>query len=351
MESMRALIYADLQATDGHERLFSDPTQSLQIWRVRRTYQVMLDVYKEYGCDALWDLGDTTDDRTAIPVPAIDAVCDGLEKFPRSEFDIKLVGNHEQYLRNAKVHVGRMFNPYFRVVDQPVSFMVSDRVQVVCAPYPANGNELAAWLENERIESRNMKNILLGHFQISGCWGASGQILEGLLLEKLGWFDLGLLGHIHRPQQLGNCHYVGSPFQQDWGEAGEEKRFGIVDISDDGRIGLQWVPITGFPEYREVSMAEFNACSMESEDRLRVILKSPEEAATFYAHKFSHRAEPQYDFDVSAVSGAGQSSSSVEAWTPESIMRRYIDRNPPGDRGIPVPTDEMLQFGMEIYSS
>jgi hypothetical protein len=349
---MRALVYADLQATDGHEHLYSNPTQSLQIWRVNQFYQSLLDIYKKFNCTALWDLGDTTDDRTAIPVPAIDALCANLAQFPWNDFNVKLVGNHEQYLRNTQVTVGQLFQPYFRVVSQPWSFMVNDHVQVVCAPYPADEIELATWLEKERAESQGIKSILLGHFQISGCWGPSGQLLAGLTIEKLAWFKLGLLGHIHRPQQIGNCHYVGSPFQQDWGEAGEEKRVGIVDISPEGEIDLQWVDIAGFPEYREVKLHEFNdLCTEGCEDRFRVVLKSPEEAAQFYAHKFSHRAEPQYDFDVSAALAESRAEVASESWTPERVMRHYLDKNPPSDRGIPISSEEMLKFGMEVYSS
>ena len=342
-----------MQATDGHERLFTDPTQSLQVWRVRRFYQILRDIYTEFRCNCQWELGDLMDDRSSIPVPALDAVFEGLGNMPQSDLNFKLIGNHEQFLRNTKIHCGRMFEPYFRVIAQPESFMLNDRVRLVCAPYPADENELAAWLKEQ--SAGNDYTIMLGHFQISGCWGGSGQMLSGIPLDVLQRYDLGLLGHIHRHQQLGNCYYVGSPFQQNWGEAGEDKFVGIVDISDQGDIGVQWVPITGFPQYREVGLKEFLAeCSADCEDRFRVVLKSPEEAAEFYAAKYSQRAEPQYDFDVhrqrAETSKTVQEAASAQAWSPESVMTRYVQNNPPGARGIQVPEGELLQVGSEIYA-
>jgi hypothetical protein len=37
-------------------------------------FKVLREIYVEHGCDGLVDLGDTTDDRSSIPVPTIDAL-------------------------------------------------------------------------------------------------------------------------------------------------------------------------------------------------------------------------------------------------------------------------------------
>jgi hypothetical protein len=44
-------------------------------------------------------LGDTTDDRQAIPIPTIHAVLKPLERF-KGGHNIKLMGNHEQWLKS-----------------------------------------------------------------------------------------------------------------------------------------------------------------------------------------------------------------------------------------------------------
>jgi len=348
---MRALVYTDLQATEGHEKCHADPTKSLQVWRVTKFYDDLFRIYTEHGCDTLWDLGDTTDDRSAIPVPAINAVCEGLARFPKSETNIKLVGNHEQYVRNTSVNIGRMFSPYFTVVESPQAFTLDlpeCRVQILACPYPENTAELNAWIQ--QAKRPNVRTLLLGHFQIAGCFGCSGQLMSGISLDSLSWIKLGLLGHIHRPQQLGNCYYVGSPFQQNWGEAGEEKRVAIVDGDANG-FHVSWVPLTGYPEYRAVSLAEFNTQVKEGgEHRFRVVLQSQAEAADFYASPYAHLAEPQYDFTATKSANSSAAEDNVDIWTPERTLRRYLERNDPAEKGIQVPKEEMLAVGMEIFS-
>lgn len=345
---IRALVYSDLQATEGHEKCHSDPTQSLQVQRVTRFYSDLHEIYTAHGCNALWDLGDTTDDRTAIPVPAINAVCAGLAKFPQTANNIKLVGNHEQFLRNTTVNVGRMFDPYFTVVETPEVFDLPEfRLQILACPYPEHDDELRAWIQSARRPG--IQTLLLGHFQIAGCFGNSGQLMTGIALKDLAWVKLGLLGHIHRPQQLGNCHYVGSPFQQDWGEAGEEKRVAVVDI-DAGILDVQWVPLPGYPEYRALSLPDFlEQAQGQEEHRYRVILKTQAEAADFYASPYAHLAEPHYDFEV-AQPESSDPSSVDNAWTPESLLRQYLDRNDPAAKGIQTPKEEMLAVGLDILS-
>lgn len=346
---MRALCYTDLQATEGHEKLFNDPTHYLQLWRVDKFFADLRRIYQEAHCDALWDLGDTTDDRSAIPVPAIDSICQNLSSFAEGQWNIKLIGNHEQYLRNTKVSVARLFSPYFTVVEQPVTFDYG-RVRIACAPYPPTEEALSAFL---RSLDQSVPTILLGHFQLAGCFGHAGQLMTGVSLESIKWVKLGLLGHIHKPQSFGPIHYVGSPFQQNWGESGEEKRVAIVDISEQtGKVSMEWVPLDGFPRYVEVDFQTFSeTVTAESEDRFRVRLKSPQEAAAFYAHPLTTHGDPQYDFDTSACETVTDTEIEGDSWSPENVIRRYMERNKPADKGIAIPDDEMAGIGLQFLRS
>lgn len=360
---MRALCYADLQATDGHEKCHGDPTVPLQIARVDAFYRTILKIYRDYKCDCLWDLGDTTDDRSSIPVPAIDVLCSNLAQFPRSQWDLKLIGNHEQYLRNTEVHVGKMFEPYFTVVEGNEAFTACKGVRIIACSYPADERDTIKFLEEQRqiAKKDGEKVVMLGHFQVMGCITGAGQLLAGIPKDKLSWVDLGLLGHVHKPQSVHkNVHYVGSPFQQDWGETGESKRVGIVDISP-GKVQFQWIPIEGFPKYVQVNVSEFKElCTPECEDRFKVFIRSQKEATEFFSFPLAHRAEPIYDFDVTAeATGVNESAGddgkidgkiAGNAWTFEAVMQRYVERNTPESRGIPATVSEMVDYGHEIVS-
>ena len=281
-------------------------------------------------------------------MPAIDAVCAGLSAFPKSPWNIKLIGNHEQFLRNTLVNVGRMFEPYFMVVPGQEAFDCGDSLRILACSYPENEAEAAKWIESQRKEAQSRKVILLGHFSVMGCMTGDGRLLAGIPKGALSWVNLGLLGHIHKPQSLtARVHYVGSPFQQNWGEAEEAKRVGIVDTAT---ATVQWVPLGGFPEYLQVGLSEFQeVCDSGTEDRFKVVLKSQAEAAEFYALPLAHRAEPIYDFTVESDKPSAESApADGHKWSFESVVRRYVERNRPDTFGITDSVDEMIDYGKTI---
>ena len=342
---MRALVYSDLQATDGHERCFADPSRSLQLWRIDRFFKELKRIYREQKCDALFDLGDTTDDRSAIPVPVIDLLCDHLKEF-KGEWNLKLVGNHEQWLRSPKIHAGKMFRAFFHVVDG-CEAIPCGKVNILCISYQDDERSITDFL---RLNRPKRPALLLGHFQVAGCQMPTGTAAGGFSKEALDFVNIGLLGHIHKPQTLGKLHYIGSPFQQDWGESGEAKRVAIVDIQG-GRIDVSWVPLEGFPAYRQVSLDDFLASvKADSEDRYKVILKDIAEAERYYAHPLANRAdEAIYDFEMTVAGNKeGEVGNQPIPRSKQDIMLRYLKQNPPQNAGVVLEDDAMLAYGDQI---
>jgi hypothetical protein len=341
---MKLLLYADLQATDGSEVCYHDPTVRLQDWRVRRFFEVIYDIYHAHGCGGLIDLGDTTDDRSAIPVPTIDALLGNLARF--QGWNVKLIGNHEQYTRDARVHVGKLFASNFTVVDGVVAFDAPESDAVfVFASYPGNYADLVKELANVAQTYRKKPMVLFGHFQVIGCQMSSGLAFEGVPKESLLPFKLGFLGHVHKPQEVAkNIYYVGSPFQQNFGESGEAKRVAILDTAS---LHVEWVSLEdyGFPRYRTVSAQEFVECADEaSEDRYHVVLSSQVDTETLFAHPLCNRADTEYSYTTTNST----TTAPVKAWSFESVLARYVGKNPPKDAGIELPEDEMVAIGMEI---
>lgn len=341
---MRILIFSDLQATYGHEQCFSDPTVPLQIWRVTRFFKELERIYSEWRCDALWDLGDLTDDRTAIPLPVIDTLCDMLEPFT-GEWNIKLVGNHEQWLRSTRIHSGKMFRRFFNVVDTAQTFQMG-KVNIICLSY---NDDVEATLKYIRRQPKLEPTVMIGHFQMAGSQTNSGVLATGVPRAEIDFPLVTLLGHIHRPQTVGNIHYVGSPFQQNWGEAGEEKRVGILDIECES-VSLKWVPLTGFPRYRQVGLAEFmQKVTENSEDRYKVVLRSLAETEKFYAHPLMNRAdEAVYDYE--SVKSEPEGTDISIPRTKQDIYARYLKLKPPGESGIDLDEQTMRDFGDMITS-
>lgn len=341
----KALVYSDLQATDGHERLFNRPEVPLQIHRVKKFYADLFKLFKKHKCDCLWDLGDTTDDRSFLPMPAIDAVMEGLEPFPTHELNLKLIGNHEQYLRDTSLHIGRMFASKFAVIPATEVFEV-DETLIVCAAYPASDTAAADWLSKTAYAYRNYpKKLLLGHFQVVGCQLNSGKALMGIPTEIVDKFSLALLGHVHKPQEVGrNGHYVGSPFQQNYGEKYEDKRVGVVDVE---ALTVEWVPMVDFPVYRIVTFDEWSKLVRKAgEDRYQVILSNTEDSEAYYRHPLMAYGDPIYDYEMSKEQK--DEVATHQRWSQEDVMQRWLKEHPPADLGIQATEDEILEVGRYI---
>ncbi|TMB97580.1 MAG: exonuclease SbcCD subunit D [Chloroflexi bacterium] len=66
------------------------------------------------------------------------------------------------------------------------------------------------------------------------------------------------LGHVHMPQEfpLANAYYSGSLLQVDFGEAGQEKRVNIVDISPGQRARVEHAPLKSIRQLRNLGTAK-----------------------------------------------------------------------------------------------
>jgi len=142
---MRLLVYADLHATDGDELSFTKPTITLQHYRIEKFFIDLRAIYDQFQCNGVIDLGDMTGDRSAIPVPTIEVLGTGLDLIPDSTWNIKLIGNHEQWMRNGSINVRRLFDHKFTVVNDHKIFNFDGWTAFFCS-YPASHDELAEWI-------------------------------------------------------------------------------------------------------------------------------------------------------------------------------------------------------------
>ena len=349
---MRFLIYGDLQASDGHERCFNDPTMPLQRWRVNKTMEFLKETYDKYGCDGLIDLGDTTDDRQAIPIPTIHSVLTPLSSFKGK--NIKLMGNHEQWLRSTEVHPGVMYNNIFNVVKshEVIDFPGCEAV-FACVSYIDGEEELKKavieTVKKAHLVAGNRKVVLLGHFTVQGAITHGLALKEGITNEEIPKVDSAFLGHIHKFQEFKPKHfYVGSPFQQNFGEINETKYVVVLDTQS----GKAELIDTKMPQYRQHTLDQFEATVREdSEDRFEVRMKSFEEAQRFYGHPLSHRAVPVYDYIESSTNKPNVETSQKEiVFDVQNLMKAYLENNPPSKKGINIPEEDLLTFGQELMA-
>lgn len=150
-----------------------------------------------------------------------------------------------------------------------VKFSETHRIEsedVLMVPYSNNLPE---------IVKKNKARILISHFGLSeGVLNSGMSIISNVSMSDLrGRYELVLLGHYHKPQELikdgVTLYYVGSPIQLDWGEKGDEKRFLVVDTST---LTVDSIPFTRYKKHIEVEI------SPENKDEAIKIAKEAKEA-------------------------------------------------------------------------
>lgn len=325
---MRVLVFSDLQADEGADRLRSDPSIPLQRWRVHRFYDWAAGLARERKIDAVWDLGDTTNNRTALAHPTLQTVARGCAQLTAGTtlaLNFKLLGNHEQHLKARDTHVGDLFSPYFHVVEDRGIFNLPNNLSVVCVSFQYDNTELSRWLSTalHRLQNARRRSLILGHFAVLGCRLNSGNVpTESVTLETLAGADLVLLGHVHRRQRLGhNGWYIGSPFQQDFGEANDPQK--AVVILDTDTLALEWVA-TPFPIHRVVHVDEL-ARAAKGNDILRVMVRNSAEAERLYASPHSGTVEAVYAFHGSNGNGDSLLPEIAGSASFDDLTSRYVD--------------------------
>lgn len=346
---MNVLIYSDMQATEGHHRLRSNPEIPLQRWRVEKAYEQMAEIADEYRCEAVFDLGDTTDDRQAIPIPTLQVLERGLNRLvsSRRSLSIKLIGNHEQALRSPTINSGSISRPFFGHVVETVKTISFQTCRVIAASYHDSSAEMVHGIEYELSRmSGESEVILVAHASIIGHSTGHSTLEEGIPRDLLSQFKMAFLGHIHTGGQIcQNAWYVGSPFQQDFGEDGPEEK-GVI-ILDLKTFKFTRVPLRGFPRYRRITVDEMAWIDPSTEDRIRIDVPTVQKAQEFYSDRNSSIAEPIF---TAVTTPVPSQSSSDRLDDLESCMRAYLESNPPESKGLMTNSSDMLAYGMELVS-
>lgn len=168
-------------------------------------------------------------------------------------------GNHDQNLRDGTIFATSILRGYPNcdVIDKPKTIRVGGSTLYI-HPFTTNLDEFRSWSHSLKFD-KNSYNILVVHQAVEGSLLARGTKSKGgLNLKDLRHeeADLVLLGHYHRPQSLAeNVLYIGSPYEIDEGEAGDEKRF--ISVSDaKGKWEMESVPVTGMPKHVRWGSAE-----------------------------------------------------------------------------------------------
>jgi len=195
--------------------------------------------------------GDIVDDKSIIYSIAQKLLLDFFESNDDLEFRV-LAGNHDMSDRTERAICA-------------LEFLRSlSNVQLIAyEPFYDEQLDILYVPDNPKMVSQiigSKAKILISHIGLSEAQLSSGiSIVSDLKLTQLKPYEVVLLGHYHKPQELVTdyvkCYYVGSLIQLDWNDANDLKRFLVYDTET---LEVQSVESKGYKFFVHLSLEPDN---------------------------------------------------------------------------------------------
>lgn len=148
---------------------------------------------------------------------------------------VKLKGNHDCFLepdaKGSALDAYRDFQPWLTIVDEGVHYGVVDGV--VFMPFCHTEERFRQCLE---FAPTGFHRTLVCHQTFNGAKYENGfPAPDGFDLEKV-FFPTVISGHIHTPQMVGKCWYVGAPRWRTFHDANIDRNIWLVEHDENGAI-------------------------------------------------------------------------------------------------------------------
>ena len=314
----------------------------------------------------VWFLGDWFHVRGYMYPSIVARSYRKLLKFQQAGIEmLLLVGNHDCPHKHAtKENSLTAFNSIFPVIEQPMVYE-GDDWNFYFLPYVEDTKKLnwaidkLAQVDKQEYRSGNVirrknsppeeekKTCLLAHMDIYDAIYHNGvRSVNGVNSKTIkDKFDLVLTGHYHQYQQIhDNVYYIGSPYQQNFGESGQKK--GCL-LFDNGK--LEFIENTFSPVYMYATPE--NITSEIENNYVKFITSKEDNISDIYekSEKFNPR-EISIRFGGSELDYSGEKLVELQtsAKDVKSLLAEWVDRNANSDLYDP---DKLLKIGYDIIGA
>ena len=156
-----------------------------------------------------------------------------------------VVGNHDMYFKNTM-----KYNYHEGNLKEFSTVQIVDRVSMCNYMLPNVRIGFVPWL----ITDENFKDLpppsdvdlLIGHFEISNMrMQGNSYSKHGLHYKKFKDYKKVISGHFHATSEKNNFRYIGTQYQIDWGDHGDEKGFWVID----SKLNMEYIPNTTSPKF------------------------------------------------------------------------------------------------------
>ena len=250
--------------------IFSDPHYGVhrnsEIW-----HKIALDhakwaaeQFKQRGIQDIIIPGDIFHDRNDIAVNTLHVVTDIFDVL--RDFNIIItVGNHDAYYRdNSSVNSVSILRGWSNIT-------VIDKLTVETL----QGKKIAFCPWGQDINEVPKCDLIVGHFEINSFKMNTYKVCtNGLKASDLTErAPLTITGHFHhreeRKYENGTILYVGSPYQEDWGDFGTTKGLYILDLND---LSYKFIENDISPRYMKLRYTELTT-GVYTPDTLKAAIK------------------------------------------------------------------------------
>lgn len=213
--------------------------------------------FKSRGIQDIIIPGDIFHDRNDIAVNTLHVATDVFDIL--RDFNIIItVGNHDAYYRdNSSVNSVSILRGWSNIT--VVDTLTVETLQ---------GKKIAFCPWGQDINEVPKCDLIVGHFEINSFKMNSYKVCtNGLKSSDLtDRAPLTITGHFHHREERkykdGTILYVGSPYQQDWGDFGTTKGLYILDLND---LSYKFIENDMSPEYRRLQFTELSGNVYTSE--------------------------------------------------------------------------------------
>src|SRR5450755_518685 len=202
--------------------------------------------------------------------------------------------------------------------------------------------------------------VYAAHLHVSGAHLSGSERLvhvsETYAAESSGlpMVSYSALGHIHKPQQVPgrDAHYVGSPMQLDYGEAGEAKSSIVVELLPGRPAEVQRLPLTAGRALLELrgSFEQIQArASQVDNELLRVVVETEDpilDLADALAELFPLATLVEMEERIAARTLTALDPSEADNEAPEptyqELLELYLHSTVTGDKTVPAAQVQTL---------
>ena len=200
--------------------------------------------------DIIVHLGDLFDNRTIIPINLMNFAMDMIEEISKIAPLHMLVGNHDSWAKSAsEVNTIRPFKyiPNVFVYDQTTRVEYGGH-KLLMMPYVHHKKEQIMLIDDNKD-----CDYLFCHSDLNGCKmhfsSVAHKNLNKIDINDFASFKKVFSGHIHIVQRERNFTFVGSNFQMDRGDMGDQKGILVLDPSTGDE---QFIPNKISPVFRKI---------------------------------------------------------------------------------------------------